>query len=127
MGWRWRGGPVPACRDRPARSLRRPVAVGPVAPRRSAALPVGRFDLSTCARLRDELPKHMVEQPRAVIVDPGSDLEIGSDSLTSLSSRRGRVAAPGRTPPLLLVAATAGHRRMLARNGIPGSRPASTG
>ncbi|MDR6594459.1 hypothetical protein J2S66_002843 [Saccharothrix longispora] len=69
----------------------------------------------------------MVEQPRAVIVDPGSDLEIGSDSLTSLSSRRGRVAAPGRTPPLLLVAATAGHRRMLARNGIPGSRPASTG
>ncbi|MGM1062248.1 hypothetical protein [Saccharothrix sp. Mg75] len=81
--------------------------------------PTGRLDLSTYARLRDGLLKHLVDQPRAVVVGLGPELDIGSDSLTSVFVSVWTRSRPWSDTPLLLVATTAGHRSTLARNGVP--------
>ncbi|MGM1058966.1 hypothetical protein [Saccharothrix sp. Mg75] len=89
--------------------------------------PAGRLDLSTYARLRDGLLKHMIEQPQALIVVLGPGFEIGSGSMTSVFVSVWTRCQSWSSTPLLLAATTAGHRRMLARNGIPRFLPCHDG
>lgn len=80
--------------------------------------PVGRLDLSTYVRMRDGLLKHVAEQPHAVIVVLGPDLELGSDPLASVFAAVWMRCCRWPGVPLLLVATTARHRDLLQRTGL---------
>ncbi|MFT7841663.1 STAS domain-containing protein [Saccharothrix sp. BKS2] len=80
--------------------------------------PVGRLDLSTYVGMRDGLLKHVAEQPHAVVVVLGPDLELGSDPLASVFAAVWMRCCRWPGVPLLLVATAERHRRMLERTGL---------
>ncbi|GAA1305500.1 STAS domain-containing protein [Saccharothrix xinjiangensis] len=80
--------------------------------------PVGRLDLSTYVGMRDGLLKHVAEQPHAVVVVLGPDLELGSDPLAAVFAAVWMRCCRWPGVPLMLVATTERHRRMLGRTGL---------
>ncbi|CAL9377348.1 hypothetical protein SUDANB95_00984 [Actinosynnema sp. ALI-1.44] len=80
--------------------------------------PSGRLDLSTYAVLRDGLLKHVAEQPVAVVVVLGPALEIGSDTLAGVFGAVWLRSCRWPGVPVVLVATTDRHRRLLSRTGL---------
>lgn len=80
--------------------------------------PAGRLDLSTYVGLRDGLLKHVAEQPAAVVVVLGPALEVGSDTLAGVFGAVWLRCCRWPGVPLMLVATTDKHRRLLSRTGL---------
>jgi hypothetical protein len=80
-------------------------------------VPVGRLDLSTYPRLRDDLLKHAAEQPSVLIVDLGPGFGIGTPTVASVFATVWMRVSAWPCLPFMLVASPV-HRRVLASQGI---------
>ncbi|MEJ2856092.1 MULTISPECIES: STAS domain-containing protein [unclassified Saccharothrix] len=80
--------------------------------------PAGRLDLTTYVGLRDGLLKHVAEQPAAVVVVLGPALEVGSDTLAGVFGAVWLRCCRWPGVPVVLVATTDRHRRLISRTGL---------